>query len=253
MDGQVQNFDDSKVLNEIATYLKRSYILQRFQALGEDAILNIMHRDIPIKFYLPDATSDFIQGRILEHEQFFEHRLLMKIPPGLVRDRVCIDAGANIGNHTIFFSKILGARKVISIEPQHHVFNILKRNVELNNIQNSDCRNAALGASGSRVAIATGTYRNLGAVTFRQDSEGAYPVISIDELDVPEVGLMKIDVEGMQMQVLNGAKETLKSRTRAIMIELRPELNEVEEATAFLKSYGFQSKPIGRTDFLFTK
>jgi len=245
--------DNSKILTEIASHLRRSYILQKSQSLSERDILTIIHRDIPVKFYLPDATSDFIQGRIIEHEQFFEHALLMKIPSQYVQEQVCIDAGANIGNHTIFFSKILGAKKVISFEPQHHVFDILKRNVEINNLSNVECHNAALGEKSSYAEVATGTNRNLGAVTLRESKNGVFPIESLDALEIPAIGLMKIDVEGMQMALLKGAIETLAKRTRAIMIELRPELNEIEEPTAFLKKLGFKSKPIGRTDFLFTK
>lgn len=249
----MQDSETNKTLKEISTHLRRTYLLQRFISLGDNNVLDLVHRDIPVKFYLPDATSDFIQGRILEHEQFFEHKLLMKIQPALVRNKVCIDAGANIGNHTLFFSKTLGAKKVISIEPQKHVFEILKRNVEINKLENIECHNKALGAKGSRVTVATGTNRNLGATSFRAAPDGDYPVISIDELDVPEVGFLKVDVEGMQMQVLHGARDTIKNRTSAIMIELRPELHEVDEPSDFLKSLGFLCKPMGRTDFLFTK
>ena len=244
---------NSELLNRIATYLKRTYILQRYQALGNDPILHFYHREVPVQFFLPDATSDFIQGRILEDEQFFEHNLLMKIPPSLVRNRTCIDAGANIGNHTIFFSKILNANRVIAIEPQRHVFDILLHNVKINDLANVECKNIALGAGPGHVTVATGSSRNLGAVTFRPQENGDYPVESIDSWEIKDIGLLKIDVEGMQMAVLKGAAHTLENHTEAIMIELRPELNEVEEPTKFLSSFGFKSRPLGRTDFLFTK
>lgn len=50
----------------------------------------------------------------------------------LGENKIVVDIGANIGNHTVFFANVCKAKKVYSFEPQEKVFEILKKNVEIN-------------------------------------------------------------------------------------------------------------------------
>ena len=51
-----------------------------------------------------------------------------------VKNKIVLDIGANVGDSSILFSR-LGAKKVIALEPQIEFFNMCKKNIELNNLE----------------------------------------------------------------------------------------------------------------------
>ncbi len=140
----------------------------------------------------------------------------------LVRDGdVVLDVGANIGAHTVFLAQHVGPHGfVFAFEPQRVVFQTLCANVALNQLTNVDCRQAAVGAAAGEVVVPEIDYRrfaNFGGLSLDGWEQGRLvPVVTIDQLQLSRCEFIKVDVEGMEEQVLRGARETL-SRLRPLL------------------------------------
>jgi FkbM family methyltransferase len=145
--------------------------------------------------------------------------------PGMV----VIDAGANIGLHTLSFAKRVGPTGfVYAFEPGRASFKRLRGLVDQNGLTNVSCFNCALGAAVGNAAFTENqgdTSRSF--VTKAPVSvDGEYvPVRSLDEVfkddRTKKVDFAKIDVEGFEEQVLLGATEALnKQSISVIQLEL---------------------------------
>lgn len=122
---------------------------------------------------------------------------------------LAVDVGAQIGNHSLWFAAVCGL-DVIAIEPLEH--EALKRNVDLNGLGDQitvwPC--AAGAEPGYAESIGRGRLRT---------GEGPVPVLTIDDQGLEGVVLMKIDVEGMEPDVLRGAEQTIREDRPLIFAE----------------------------------
>ena len=153
---------------------------------------------------------------------------------------VAIDAGANIGTHTIEWARhMTGWGTVTAFEAQEVVFYALAGNIVLNNCLNAKARFMALGSCESTVRVPKPNYfkpasfgslelidsdnnEDIGQEISRKHSDcDIVPVHSIDEIckDSKRLDLLKIDVEGMELGVLIGAKNTLINLKPIIFME----------------------------------
>lgn len=137
-----------------------------------------------------------------------------------------IDAGANIGTHTVTFASMVGrSGKVVAFEAQPRLFNILCANLVLNGIEHVDARCEALSlASGELMQISelppSDAAFNFGAVPLRSMVGGySVRVASIDSLNLLDCALIKADVEGMEADVLLGAKQTIGKYKPVLYVE----------------------------------
>ena len=128
--------------DQIKTTLNQIHKISMISVLMKDYIFKMVYQDKEINFYLPNVYNDAVQTPILLYGTFFEIKNLEHIRKYINKNSVILDAGANIGNHTIYFSEICKAQKVFAYEPQKHVFNILKKNNELNNLKNVEIFNS---------------------------------------------------------------------------------------------------------------
>jgi FkbM family methyltransferase len=170
------------------------------------------------------------------------------IPP----KAVVVDAGANIGNHTLFFSDVYGASQVYSFEPLRETFRILERNIALNRLINVTPINAVLGEQPGRAQLGSYTAANTGQSSFLGGDAGGYEMTSIDSLGLERLDFLKMDVEGGHVAALRGARETLIRCRPLVWIELRQKHGEFATGSAALKSMGYRLKQsLGPNDHLF--
>jgi FkbM family methyltransferase len=140
-----------------------------------------------------------------------------------------VDAGANIGVHTICFAKAVGADgQVLAFEPQRILYQILCANLALNSLANVVAVNAGVGAEVGtnrlpRIDYARGG--NFGGVVLGKAKLGEeVPVKTLDSSGLKSCDLIKIDVEGMEQAVLEGAKTLLEQHKPLLYVENdRPE------------------------------
>jgi len=141
-----------------------------------------------------------------------------------------VDAGANIGLHTLFFAKRVGPEgRVYAFEPGQSAFVRLQSHVERNKLANVRCFHCALGAAEGVVALAENCQDNSRNFVVESSSK---PIgtknIALRPLDqvlkeesVGRVDFLKIDVEGFEPQVLGGASNYLRQQSiRVLQLEL---------------------------------
>ena len=111
-----------------------------------------------------------------------------------------VDVGANVGNHTLWFAMVCGLN-VVAFEPVVH--RQLVANVELNRLEDRvRIEPVALGATGSKAV-------HFGRGRLRTGS-GQIQVRTLDSYRLDDVSIIKIDVEGMEPDVLQGGIETIR-------------------------------------------
>jgi FkbM family methyltransferase len=138
--------------------------------------------------------------------------------------QVVVEAGANIGAHTVHLAKLVGeAGQVLAFEPQSTVFQILCANVALNDAFNVRTYHAAAGREAGTLKVPRLDYRrnnNYGGVSLLGVTDGEeVPVIALDTLDLPALRLLKIDVEGMEREVIAGARRQIARHRPVIYVE----------------------------------
>lgn len=149
---------------------------------------------------------------------------------------VAIDCGANIGVHTIEWGKFLAGRgEVRAFEAQEKIFYALAGNIVVNNCLNVSAKHCAVGASCSTIDIPEPDYlvpSSYGSFELKQkpntENIGQFidynktktvDLISIDSLNLDRLDLLKIDVEGMEEEVLAGAANTISKLKPMMLIE----------------------------------
>lgn len=125
-----------------------------------------------------------------------------------------VDVGANVGTVTLFLAQAIGdGGRVHAFEPQQEIFHCLKNNVEMNGHRHVMCLNAAAGARDGTIEapiVDYGAEGNFGAFSFVGQGPGEIEVRTVDGLGLDRCRLIKIDVEGMEQEVLEGAEATIR-------------------------------------------
>jgi FkbM family methyltransferase len=158
---------------------------------------------------------------------------------------VVIEAGANIGSHTVGLAHLVGSEgRVLAFEPQRLVFQTLCANVALNSLTNVDCYWAALGSQEGLVTVPEvdpHRYSNFGGLTLVGAQKGMQ--ISCFTLDrfvaLPRVTLIKIDVEGMEAEVLRGGEQILK-RFKPLLYVENDRLDLSEALIRLIAGFGYR-------------
>jgi FkbM family methyltransferase len=173
---------------------------------------------------------------------------------------VALDCGANIGVHTIEWARAMhGWGEVIAFEPQEKIFYALAGNVVINNCLNVSARHCALGADCGQIEIPEPNYlapASFGSFELRKTAKTEFigqdidyrktrpvPQISVDSLGLERLDLMKIDVEGMEEDVLKGAAESIGRHSPIMMIEILKSDGAAIDRT--LSAVGYKSYPLG--------
>jgi FkbM family methyltransferase len=156
---------------------------------------------------------------------------------------VALDIGANLGAHTLPLARLVGPTgAVFAFEPQRILFQILCGNVALNEIPNVHVLPVALGRAPGRAKVPALDYRgasNFGGVSLGAAHGEDVPVVPLDQLEVSKAKLIKIDVEGMELDVLAGAKATL-ARCRPILYVENDRADKAEALVARLQDDGYR-------------
>ena len=156
-------------------------------------------------------------GEISRGEIIF---LCQLIRPGMT----VVEVGANIGLLTVPFARLVApGGKVIAFEPQRIVYQMLCGNLALNAITNAFARNSAIGCGLGSITVPPVDYTkpgNFGGVSLRGWKEGeTVPMLTIDSLLLDRCDFMKIDVEGMELDVLQGSAQALERFRPRLYVE----------------------------------
>jgi len=166
------------------------------------------------------VQSCHVRGKFYEIEELQYLRTLVP------RGSIVADVGANVGNHALFFASICRASSVIPFELNEEALLLFKKNVELNNASAIDMSylGCAVGKNdGFVVKREPKGQHNLGATAFSPSVDATqYMVKALDNMLLGKaVDFIKIDVEGMEFDVLDGAAETIATHRPILFVEVR--------------------------------
>ncbi len=135
----------------------------------------------------------------------------------LKKGDVVIDAGAYLGVFSIFASQKIGPRgRVYAFEPISENHELLKKTIELNKAGNVKAipRALAKGKGPLLMSLKEQRFDTSSGFFKRGDKNRVVKQISLDEFirqeKIPKIDFIKVDVEGMEREVLSGAKKTIK-------------------------------------------
>jgi len=151
--------------------------------------------------------------------QLFRHI----IKPG----HVVLDVGSNIGPHTLFFAQAVGLEgAVFAFEPQRLFFQTLCANMALNQVVRAYCYHAAVGETPGSIPVPVRMPWlkdfNFSALPLREhygDDCEAVPLITIDSLELTRCHFIKVEVVGMELEVLKGAERTIIAHRPFLYVE----------------------------------
>jgi FkbM family methyltransferase len=167
-----------------------------------------------------------------------------------VKDGVFLDVGAHIGKYSLPLARQFG--KVLSIEAHPENFRALKEGIRLNGLSNITAINIAAWNSDKDIDLylreGSGWYSvktngRMGAIKIRaKHLDGVLTNLRIERLD-----WIKVDVEGAELEVLEGMKRTLDRYKPKIVFENYGHSNK---AVTFLNSNGYSTVALDNNDFL---
>ena len=169
-------------------------------------------------------VNDLVVGRSLDlYGEYSEGEV--EVFRQLVQEgHVVLDVGANLGAHTLFFATTVGRKgAVLAFEPQRLLFQTLCANMALNSLTNVFCHHLAVGAEhGTATVPPLDAYstQNFGRMSLLESTVGAsIEKITLDSLNLPRCNFLKIDVEGMELDVLRGARQTIERHKPILYVE----------------------------------
>jgi FkbM family methyltransferase len=174
---------------------------------------------------------------------------------------IAVDCGANIGVHTVeWASAMTGWGSVIAIEAQERIYYALAGNIAINNCFNALAVNAAVSSESGTMQIPNPNYflpSSFGSLELRQrpgnefigqpidyaDNTVLVRKMTLDELNLPRLDFIKIDIEGMEMEALAGARETIRKYRPILLIEkIKTDNQQLEQ---WLRENGYQTMALG--------
>jgi FkbM family methyltransferase len=202
-------------------------------------------------------TSSFDADEVGFALQLLEHRR-HNFGDGVI----AIDCGANIGVHTIEWARFMhGWGDVLAFEAQERIFYALAGNLTLNNCFNARAIWAAVGAANGSLRVPVPDYfvpSSFGSLELRKSANTEYigqeidysdaatqsvQMMAIDSMGLTRLDLIKIDIEGMEMEALSGARDTIARLQPNLLIE-KIKSNE-DELVRFVTALGYRVFPLG--------
>jgi FkbM family methyltransferase len=160
-------------------------------------------------------------GRIVKRTELFYENDLITFVKRFIAPKSVVDVGTNIGNHAVGFSGH-PQYNVICFEPDSKLAEVAKINFEMNSI-NYKIHNHGLGRKEEKLPFVPGSNENSGVGKFDRESNSP-TCLTVKRMDDciqkdSQIDLIKIDVEGFELDVLLGAEITIKNNLPMLVIE----------------------------------
>jgi FkbM family methyltransferase len=174
-------------------------------------------------------SGDKFSGRWVKQQRIWEQSLVSQFHKYVRPDSLVLDVGANIGLHSILFSK---SCNVVSFEPQPVLFDILETNIRNNQLENritpmQFAISAKIGMELFGIPESYNVWDNpggLGIVDASFSQSGLKTIVvqtrTIDSFNYTNVSVIKVDVEGHEREVLEGARDTIAREKPNLIVEI---------------------------------
>ena len=201
---------------------------KKYQIVSDDDYLPQMRSGLKASFV------NLIKTLIKRND--FEPKMVKLFQTLIKKEDIAIDVGANIGCTSILFGEL--AEQVISFEPSPTTFNLLQKNIKKSGLQNITLLNYALGSNHSaseityaksnrsggfisnKTTISTGHITEKIKIDKLDDIINDLNIVKLDREECRGVDFIKIDVEGFEKEVIEGARKTINKFKPIIVLEL---------------------------------
>jgi len=239
----------------VLNILKKSFLIPK-------CVLKIKNWQVALSYYLGDKNKE--QEIILRDDTkcimrnksdaiaFFENFVLevntAKKNFAIKQTDIIIDIGAHVGYFTLYAAKRASNGKILSFEPTKESFSILKKNIEINNFQNTIIENVGVTKVAKKTilfvdnkySIANTLYNN-GKNLEKEEIQTTTLHDICEKYDLKKIDFLKMDCEGAEFEIiLNTPPEVLK-KIQKITAEIHEEMvpHKIEELIILLEKNGF--------------
>jgi FkbM family methyltransferase len=257
----------------ISSFLLKIFIYKYLNKLG--------FKKETSKIYIPKYDYKFhCQLNMVDYMSLIsrEETILTRFDPQI--GDVVLDIGANLGRYTVIAAKkVRNGGKVISIEANPAIFELLRKNIQLNELANVIPLNCAVFSEKTKIKFfVNDDLRNNQFGTINSDIDNfAYKglerhvyvdantvdsILSENNIEIQEVKWMKIDVEGAEFDVIKGSNDLISNaKNLKIIVEIHNLSNGMtyhKEIKEFLESFGYkidfeERRPSGESHVIFKK
>lgn len=175
-----------------------------------------------------DPNDCWIRNHMMGGRMFEQDLIVNILKPYIEKSKYIVDVGANIGCHTVSYGHLNPSARIYSFEPQDLLFKILSQNVSNNDLSERVTlykKGLAHKSSESHMSHESTQYFNMVGGGINKAGLGigeggeAISLMTLDELNLPGLDFMKVDVEGAEGLVFMGAEKTIRKYKPIICFE----------------------------------
>ncbi len=228
--------DGARAVNSAARRQAVEGVIRTY-CVALDFRAEFVHRGERFSFSVANPF-DLIHGSFLKG-RFFEIGELTFVETWVGKGAAIVEVGAYVGNHVVYYSHFMQPRSILVLEPNPEAIALLRKNLKANAVTRADLSQlgigvAALVANFDLVGAGVG---NLGATRLVHAAAGEVRSAPLDALVAGKVDFIKIDVEGMELEVLTGAARVIAKSQPKIMIEVFRQ--QIPRFEAWLRQYRY--------------
>ncbi len=225
----------------LRTIIKNPKLLMDSKASKNNFLSDYLPKIIQIKH--PTGINFLSRPKFEDLARFLFAEIIAKWEPikiiNMSKEEIFVDVGANTGYYTLNIASKLKEGKIISIEADPNTFKILEKNCDINKITNSEIHNVACSNhEGNIDFFKTDKHSGINSILDQPENNNFNKIkIKSNTLDnilnsrFKKIDWIKIDVEGAELFVLEGAQETL-NYTKHIIIEIHEHILEKNNQTS---------------------
>ena len=248
----IKDIKESRQLNLIHHEL---YIRHKFAAPVPASIDITDKQEIIVaeKFNFCTLKNDTCISDSLRHNILFEKFLVAFISKIIVPTKNMLDVGSNIGIWSIVYSTFIKGT-IHAFEPQGEIFNCLVNNIKMNKCVNVIPYNLALSDKHTSYSMNASydTHDNFGAFRISPDGTLSINAVTGDSLNISNIGFIKMDVEGHELEALKGLSKTIQENKPILLIEIHSTQENCIDTFNYIKNFGYKYVlKITHCDYLF--
>jgi len=230
--------------------MKNKFNVSIYQRYKKDPINAFQTNTLLYSLFPNDnaVSSSIIEGWQYEFYMFdFIQKNMIE-----TQGKTIVDVGANLGSFSIDFAYLVGDKgKVYSFEPQRLIYYQLCGNIFMNGLDNVHCHNVAVGDSNDPLFIETPDYHDKKTVNFGNvkisDEGDIVNQKRLDDFEFEDLVIIKIDVQGYEEHVIDGAINTIAKHRPYLFVEFEEDMLKImgsseEFLTTKIESLGYVVK-----------